>query len=460
MQVSRKTFVLIIVGVFVLAAVLGRNALLGRAEEAAPSHQTSAAKPATDEKPAEAVTNTGAAVDKSAAALMRKLYSSRAWLETARSFRIRTNYKGTSTAEGLRWEKNHSNSYGDNDSRTWHMQDEWAWDESHVLHRTQSHHEGESRFYRYTTLWNGSLAIVSSEGPDDKQYALDNKLEDIFTHTADMALLPWGPGDGYQIWWLTHDAAKFREKFFITPEDFELARQEDVEGKRCQVLESRAGHVRLYVGVADGRLYRRDILVARMKDAAELAIYQRIGGPSIKTFNDWTAWLKQLKPQDSYRAFRSWRQAEFAETCLRIRQTFYDYREVAPGCWLSFRQTMDTFETDSAAPFLSLRAEQTITDAAVNQPLPKDEFRVDLVDGVPVSTDWRYDPPISYIYRKDQTEAQRLALRDAERAKNPEWKSKAPIESRKGQTRPSPAPTSRKPSDSSGKTSAAKPETR
>ena len=55
-----------------------------------------------------------------------------------------------------------------------------------------------------------------------------------------------------------------------------------------------------------------------------------------------------------------------------------------------------------------------MTEVTVNQPLPADLFHVELQEGVEVTTDWRYDPPIRYTYRKDQTEAERLSLRDAE----------------------------------------------
>ncbi len=340
------------------------------------------------------------------------------------------------------------------------MKDEWAWDESHILHRSQSHHDGDAQLSGYTTAWNGSLAISCQEPepPDQKHYGLSNKASQFFEQTALFALLPWGPGDGYHFWWLARDAAKYREGYFTAPEDFELAGQEDVQGKRCHVLQSCAGLVRLYVGVADGRLYRREILVSHDGTARQLAISQKIGGTSIKTLKDWWDWEEGLKPQDRVRAYRSFQEAQFERARVRLRETFDDYREVSPGCWLSFRQRMDSFATNSAEPILDSRAEQTIADVTVNQPLPQDLFRIDLPEGAQVVNDWRYDPPIHYTYRKDQTEAQREALRDAARPPGyqPNSETPKPPEGavKKLEVKPKPVP---KANDPSGKPSAVKP---
>ena len=241
------------------------------------------------------------------------------------------------------------------------------------------------------------------------------KSASLFEPVANRALLPWGPGDGYHFWWLPLDVVKLRENEYIAPDDFELAGLEEIQGRRCHVLQSRAGFIRLCVGADDGRLYRREILLSGEKDAARLAIYQKIGGPSIKTLSDWTTWLKGLKPHDFKLAVRQWHEAEFGSARVWLRQTFEDYREVAPGCWLSFRQETDMYETDAAQPFLSLHAEQIIVDMAINKPLPQELFHLDLAEGTEVATDLRYDPPISYTYRKNQTEAERVALCDAER---------------------------------------------
>ncbi len=99
------------------------------------------------------------------------------------------------------------------------------------------------------------------------------------------------------------------------------------------------------------------------------------------------------------------------------------------------------YELDSPEAFLAIHGENNVVEASVNQRLPNSLFHVELVDGVTVATDWHYDPPIRYTYRKDQTEAERVALCEAERAKQAEGqkelkKREAAIANRMGQAPP------------------------
>ncbi len=414
--------------------VLSRRSLLGLVAAAALvcALPTFHAVPAVaQQQPASPDTHPAAAVDRTfAAGLMRKLYLSRAWIGESRSFRIRSDYKVTPTAAALQRQDKLGttefaysfNVYGKPDPRPSCVNDEWAWDGSHILYRTQYHYEGDAELNRQTKVWDGSLAVACDEDPQSKQCAFGNKVSQFFDHIANLALFPWGPNDGYHLWWSPVDVAKLHEDRYIAPDDFELAGQEEVQGRRCHVLQSRAGFLRVYVGAEDGRLYRREILLASEKDAVSLAIAQKIGGPSIKTLSDWWTWLKNRKPHEFNLALRRFKEAEFGSARVWLRQTFEDYREVAPGCWLSFRQGIDMYETDASKPFLSSHAEQIVVDVAVNKPLPQDLFRLELAEGVAVVNDWRYDPPISYTYRKNQTEAQRVALCDAQRAKQAKFR--------------------------------------
>ncbi|MGA2062866.1 MAG: TlpA disulfide reductase family protein, partial [Thermoguttaceae bacterium] len=129
-----------------------------------------------------------------------------------------------------------------------------------------------------------------------------------------------------------------------------------------------------------------------------------------------------------------------------LTQTWDDSREAAPDCWMPFRETIDSYNLEAPDSFLSFHTERAVKEATVNKSLDQTLFHVDLIDGVYVATDWRYDPIISYTYRKDQTEAERVALCDAERAKQSEGaadmkKRQAVIEGRVGQA-PPPLPRS------------------
>jgi len=204
----------------------------------------------------------------------------------------------------------------------------------------------------------------------------------------------------------------------------------------------------MHIGIADGRLYRQTWLSARPGKAGydDLALYRKIGGAAIKSVYHWEAWLRSLGPAQRRRVYRQWLIAQFEFVRPLSRQTFDDYREVAPGCWLPFRLSRDMYELDAPEPFVSSHSEQIVTDVAVNQPLADDLFRIELTDGVRVATDWRYDPWIRYTYRKDQTEAERVALCESERAARAEAAEKmkklqAVIEGRMGEA-PPPLPQS------------------
>jgi len=73
------------------------------------------------------------------------------------------------------------------------------------------------------------------------------------------------------------------------------------------------------------------------------------------------------------------------------------------------------FNLQGAKPFIESAIEQSVTEVVVDQPLSKDLFQIKLEEGVAVFTDRRYDPAIRYTYRKDQTEAERITLSEAER---------------------------------------------
>lgn len=320
-----------------------------------------------------------------AIALMKGVYDSFAWVDKVRSFHIRTEYKTRPTAEAIRWDKEHRRPIFGGvphlNPRTFCVDFEWAWDESHIRYSYQNHYDGESTYGRQTRIWDGSLAVQFGERSDhtQKSYVLDNKFSLFFNdqQVTLQLMLPWGPGGPHHFWWLPTDVAKYREGMGVAPKDFVLAGEEPVNGKRCRVLESRIGGYRMHVGVADGRLYRRTWLLPVGTAPAGL--------PSPK------------RP--------------------KFHETFDDYREVAPGCWIPFRQWVDQFALESPEPFLLSHTEQKVTEVVVDQPLPKDLFHIRLAEGVPVTTDWRYEPPIRYTYHKDQTEAERIALRDAERKK-------------------------------------------
>jgi hypothetical protein len=389
---------------------------------AKPASAAAHAKPSQDHQP-------------SAAALVQKVYDSFGWIDSAHSFRIRAEYVYIPTNEGPRGPEKRAgieaSAKGNGKLRTFCEGLEWAWDKNRIHYSHDGYYAGDpkSTHARQTRVWNGSLAIEFGERGDhtNQSYALDNKFNLFFEeqHVTPQLMLPWGPGGPHHFWWLPTDVAAYRESMGLLAQDFQLVGKETINGKPCEVVESSIGDYRLAIGVADGRLYRRTWLrpVDRIAGYSPDAVFRKVAGPSIKTYQQFRKWYEALEPAKRSRADHDFRvaEAEFVgKKRIAFHQFFDDYREVAPGRWLPFQQFVMRYTLRATEPVPESRAEQTVTAVSVNEPLPDELFQIELRDGVEVRTDWRYDPPIHYTYSKAQTESERLELRDLERKKRHE----------------------------------------
>jgi len=186
----------------------------------------------------------------SAAALMQAVHAGQSWLDKARSFRIRTETEITHTEEERRWRADHplpgSARASDKAEVTpLRVKIEWAWDQTRVC-RTDALYKGETQVRRDTRIWDGSLGVSCEEPPAPirKQYVLANKVSGLFSQVIVpyMVEIPWAPGGPHDFWWLPMDVEGSRAVRYLAPEDFELAGQEEVQGRRCHVVLSRAGH--------------------------------------------------------------------------------------------------------------------------------------------------------------------------------------------------------------------------
>jgi beta-lactamase regulating signal transducer with metallopeptidase domain len=376
---------------------------------------------------------------RSGAALTKAVYDNFNRVERFRNFRIRTKSKTTYTDEGRHWAER-MNAYGSKpNTNPQHSDAEWAWNETGVFHRTEYRFEGSNAVQQDTLVWDGTLAIDHSRISNDR-YTIGNKASQVFNDhlVRHIAQLPWGPNFTHDFWWAPTDVAKHRQDWHMAPEHFELMGEEEVNGRRCHVLVSRTGHHRMHVGVADGRLYRHAWL-SPWKAAGfdQLALCRRIGGQAFRTRFHWDAWLKNLQPLERQRAWREYQVAAYEFARPSNQHTFEDYREVAPGCWLPFRHTFDRYDLETPNAPLVAHTEQTVTEVAVDQPVPQELFRIELNEGIHVD-DARYQPLISYAYRRDQTEAERVALCEAEKQKRAKEEEKhyGVIKSRMGMAPP------------------------
>ena len=124
----------------------------------------------------------------SATALMNAVYDSFAWVDSARTFRIRTEYKISHTDEERHWQdKQPQKGFFSNkvDPRPFCVKAEWAWGQSRIYRRTQSYYQGETDFNQQTRIWDGVLAMecLESGKKKDKQLVLANKASRFVQRT-------------------------------------------------------------------------------------------------------------------------------------------------------------------------------------------------------------------------------------------------------------------------------------
>ncbi len=452
-----------VIGALALGLVLVPLAMVAWGSEADDKPKAGDAKPAVasetsrDDKTAQADVAALPATGTEAERLVRAMYEGFSWVDRAKSMRIKTAYRIDHTEEDRRHEAAHPDKspFGSNgkiDPRTFCVDTDWAWNETKVYRRSDSYYAGSEDPHRIDLrVWDGKLAVECQEvvGEGHQQYVFGDNAKQFFeTLVVHMAYLPWGPGSPHHLWWSPVDVAKERTSWGILPEDFESEGRTMLNGRECHVVVSKVGHYRYYIGVDDGRLYRKTWLYIFTNDPKYdyLELCRAIGGPQIKTPAHWNAWTESLDPADRTQAWGELKRAQFPFLRPIYYHDFSDYCEVAPGCWMPMDQRLERYNFETDEPFVASVSTQKVTEVAVNEPLPESLFKFEPVDGVNVATDWRYDPPIRYTYNHAQTEEERVALCEAKKREQGETqalfaKLETVLRSRIGSA-PPPLPTS------------------
>jgi thiol-disulfide isomerase/thioredoxin len=355
-----------------------------------------------------------------AADLVRELYAREAWIDTAKSVHIRlerrTEYSDEARRRdagkpkhGLFYERRSTDGL-----QPYSTEEVFAWDTTRALHREAFRSPGGSLDgLARTRVWNGELAIHHSSSPMHDQTTLDDGYQTLFHVLSQLA--PWGDPHGHNLWWQPREFDEDRAEEYRAPEDFEYVGQQDVGGRMCHVVQSRAGRRRYYIGVADGLRYRFEWFAM----SHDVELMRKVGGEAIRTHRDWWTWLDSLAPEERRRAERALAVAQFDPQLKSVDNTLDHYREVAPGCWLPFHLVSKLYNWKSSEPSVEWTAEHRVIEAAVDQPLADELFHFEVPEDSRVS-DARYDPVIVYPYRKEQTEADRVALVEATRRRQAE----------------------------------------
>ncbi|MBN1419680.1 MAG: TlpA family protein disulfide reductase [Planctomycetes bacterium] len=293
-------------------------------------------------------------------------------------------------------------------------------------------------------IWDGRQTWIHTkyETHDQESYFLGGEPKDYFAHLDGLFILRAG---AHSFWWnpsrvkvgamLFHYNSKDELVTTVwgTPEEYELTGRRVRRGRDCHVLDLRRWSGvflrRLYVGVADRQIHG-EMNFARV-DAE--AIMARIAGAPIPDASAWEAWLKRLPPIERRKAARRCLDEMYEAARPRTEWYFDDYREVSPGFSIPTKLGYIFLEQDAEGMREKSRRDLRIAEAKVNVKLSDEMFAMEMREGVKVY-DGRYDPPLSYRYKKDfSPEEWQKILDENERASNRLAEMKAEMDSRIGE---------------------------
>lgn len=386
----------------------------------------------------------GDAVVPTAEELVTKVFEDEAWLERVDSFLLRIKHAYIRTDEGMK--PYEAFGLGGTQTitpkrRSYGTELLLAWDKKRVV--VDFLLAGSSRDRR---TWDGSLAIASSERFKKEEelarssYVLGGKPEHIYRSILD-AKNVWGCSarrHGPKTWWRPLEKSEPEE--VVLPQGLKLAGQETYAGNDCYRVDT-LWNRRLYIRVSDQRLMGDVTLMPQLSADDQLQAQSRIAGQTIENFQDWQQWLETLDDEKRREARKTLQEEKNKTAIVGFERRFDDYREVAPGCWFPYAIRSMKYRTDSGSSILTLEIQADVEDVQVGIALPHDLFTQEIADGSNVTTDWRYDPPLRYTYRADQTEEERQELAATKRAEREEaekfWdKHKANVDRQLGKQPP------------------------
>jgi hypothetical protein len=385
--------------------------------------------------------------------LMQKIYDDEAWPSRVDGFLLRTETVQERTEEGRKPRKI-PGPFGQKPSdkpleKSLSINRQIAWDQARVT--TVSELVGYSTDRR---TFSQGMAIESHTRWENGQVAsqsfvLDNKADLFFEHAFDHNM-QWGQLSRHMgpVTWFRKLLSRkqggqgWDEPAVVTPpEGLRLVGREQYNGHECYRVDWPKGNDRFYIRAHDHRLVGDLRYGYRASPAEDLAIKQRIAGKPLSTVNDWTAWLESLEIEPRLAAEGKYEAERQSRLLLYAERTYDDYRQLAPGCWFPFMQRYRSYETESGKSILAVEGNMRVVEAVVNPALADELFVHMIPEGADISGDWRYDPPIRYVYSADKPEEEREKLAAKGRADREESKKifaelDAAVDERLGQSPP------------------------
>lgn len=302
-----------------------------------------------------------------------------------------------------------------------------AWTEKQVLlttgEREGRRFEQDASGWRQDWVWTEDLAFerhATAEAPARFVYVPPNRLwEGRLREFAYFRVSP------HRFWWATSD--HHNDNISLVPPaevDYRFIATEEFDDELCDIVESRSRAERLWIGRKSGRL--RGVLTFRYRGAGpDKPFYQhprvqKIAGRSFasqREFGDWHLG-NEISSQQKIEIARAWSELYFDDFGPNELIRFRDYREVAVGVWIPFRE--DRAFTHRAEADrkrhkyirLWVEVQEVRTDVDLTERLeslrPREGERIQ---------DQRFGVVVDYEYKRDRKLGEVLQLVDAQRQK-------------------------------------------
>ncbi len=290
----------------------------------------------------------------------------------------------------------------------------FCWDEKRFLWQLRPRDADlnySTRFWTAGDAWDRaenkaktSVQFVRFAGPA--------KLWGKHIHLFDYGYLRLTP---HRYWWGRTAADNDQTMNLVPPAEaaWKHLGVEPFAGEPCAVVESAQRAERLWVSRASGRV--RGVLSFRFtgypgdETFYRAAAVTRIAGKPFASRQDYSDWLREASYDQRAQIGIAWSRACAAHFPASARPNelvqFDDYREVAPGVWLPFREVRTFPHASEIAGNKSLlrRSELVVEDARADRSLAAEYARLLPREGERVQ-DQRFLAPVDYPFRAGRSD--------------------------------------------------------
>ena len=313
--------------------------------------------------------------------LARRARDDEAWINRARSFRVRAEMKTTVSPAALEFCSKHADRTsccggrgGGGLASSGTLKLDLAFDQRRAYRRIDNLDGDRAGTFRVRT-WDGTRAVVYDHIGRNHDRTVRRPgpqfMSGLFGH------LPWPRAAAHPFWF--EDPRHIGDEFYFgRPDTFTAVGTEDFRGVDCRVIDSPVAWRRMFIGVADGRLYgitkRARPRSSRDRNEQVLRELAKEQGKSMGSADEYAPWFMAL-PRDVQDHWQVEHARRLEPSRVRYVDFWYaDHRELAAGCRLPMRMGIVAWEIEAEEPFVSWERDVTVLEATVDSPLPDELF--------------------------------------------------------------------------------------